>query len=238
MHTPEFQSMACQRLYADVIIRWQSDTSRSSVTRCTCLEPRSNRSQHKANRALVHSPEKWLHNRIYCSSNRSKQIQEIHTAYSAGTQYTRQSLNEKQHPWLHRPTVTVCEAMYIVFHSNFAAFIVCRRYKPCGFLGFVWTDCWGNKSYYVITSPAKSNSNVNQLLLYDVITLPVNFKQWFVTKKAWISWPGNGHNLTYTLSKDFSNVNGQRRSNLTRFYAWYNLTGSSREISSWSNYRI
>ena len=32
---------------------------------------------------------------LYCPSNRSKQIKETHTAYSAGTQYTRQSLNEK-----------------------------------------------------------------------------------------------------------------------------------------------
>ena len=46
-------------------------------------------------------------------------------------------------------------------HSNFAAYIVCRRYKPCEFSGFVWTDCCGNKSYYVITSPA-NNSRTNQ----------------------------------------------------------------------------
>ena len=44
--------------------------------------------------------------------------------------------------------------MYVVFYSNFAAYIVCRRYKPCEFPGFVWIECWGNKSYYVITSPA------------------------------------------------------------------------------------
>ena len=44
--------------------------------------------------------------------------------------------------------------MYVVFHSNFASYIVYRRYKPCEFLEFVWTDCWGNKSNYVITSPA------------------------------------------------------------------------------------
>ena len=44
--------------------------------------------------------------------------------------------------------------MYVVFHSNFAAYIVYRGYKPCEFLEFVWTDCWGNKSNYVITSPA------------------------------------------------------------------------------------
>ena len=52
----------------------------------------------------------------------------------------------------------VCEAMYVVFHPNFAAFIVCRRYKPCEFLGLVWTDCWGNKSDYDITSPAANFS--------------------------------------------------------------------------------
>ena len=49
-----------------------------------------------------YSPEKWLHNRIYCPSNRSKQIKETHTAYSTGTQYTRQSLNEKQHTWFYK----------------------------------------------------------------------------------------------------------------------------------------
>ena len=32
--------------------------------------------------------------------------------------------------------------------------IVSQRYDPCEFPGFVWTDCWGNKSCYVITSPA------------------------------------------------------------------------------------
>ena len=31
---------------------------------------------------------------------------------------------------------------------------MCRHYRPCEFLGFVWTDCWGDKSNYVITSPA------------------------------------------------------------------------------------
>ena len=50
----------------------------------------------------------------------------------------------------------VCEAMYVVFHSNFAAYIVYRRYKQCEFLEFVWTDCWGYKSNYVITSPANN----------------------------------------------------------------------------------
>ena len=65
---------------------------------------------------------------------------------------------KKKHAWLYRQTVIVCEAMYVVFHSNFAACIVCRRDKPCECPGFVWTDCRGNKSYYVITSPANSKS--------------------------------------------------------------------------------
>ena len=105
----------------------------------------------------TYSLEKWLYNRIYCPSNRSKQIKETHTAYGPDTQYTRQSLNENQNTWLHRRTVIGCEAMYVLFHSNFAAFNVCQRYESCGFPGFVWTDCWGNKSYYVITSPANSS---------------------------------------------------------------------------------
>ena len=50
---------------------------------------------------ILNSPEKWLHNRIYYPSNRSKQIQATHTGHSASSQYTRQSLNEKQHTWLH-----------------------------------------------------------------------------------------------------------------------------------------
>ena len=49
------------------------------------------------------SSEKWLYDRIYCPSNRSKQMQETHMVYSAGTQF---SLNEKQHTWLSQ-TITV-----------------------------------------------------------------------------------------------------------------------------------
>ena len=61
--------------------------------------------------------------------------------------------------------------MYIVFHSNFAAYIVCRSYKRCKFLGFVWTDCRGNKSYYVITSPAncsESDIGIKWAIIYIV----------------------------------------------------------------------
>ena len=60
------------------------------------------------------------------------------------------------HGFTSRQFSPVKPCMLHVFHSNFAAFIVCRRYKPCEFPRFVWTDCWGNKSHYVITSPANS----------------------------------------------------------------------------------
>ena len=90
--------------------------------------------------SIHNSLGKWLHNWIIYPSNRSKQIQETHMACSGGKQYKLQSLNEKQE----KQTSYVCEAMYVVFHSNFAAYIVCHRYKPCEFLGFVWTDYWGN----------------------------------------------------------------------------------------------
>ena len=52
--------------------------------------------------------------------------------------------------WLHRKQQSVKPCM--LFHPNFAAYIACRRYQPCEFPGFVWTDCWGNKFKYVITS--------------------------------------------------------------------------------------
>ena len=70
--------------------------------------PRGQNQMNSFSASIIHvftqgnSPEKLCHNRICCPSNRSKQVQETHTAYIADTQYTRQSLNEKQHTWLHR----------------------------------------------------------------------------------------------------------------------------------------
>ena len=142
---------------------------RGSLTPLIEVDYRS--SPNKGNEQVCYSPEKWLHNRIFCPSNRSKQIQETHTACSAGTQYTRRSLNEKRHTWLHRQITIVCEAMYAAFHSNFAAHIVCWHCKPCEFPGFVWTDCWGNKSYYVITSPANT---VTQTIHNNTVLEPWN----------------------------------------------------------------
>ena len=50
-----------------------------------------------------YSPEKWLHYKWICHpSNRSKQIQETHTAYSVDTQPTWQSLSGRQHTRRHR----------------------------------------------------------------------------------------------------------------------------------------
>ena len=64
---------------------------------------------------------------------------------------------KNKYVWLHRRQLSVCEAMYVIFHSNFAVYIVCQRCKPCEFLWFVWTDCRGNKSYYVIISSANTH---------------------------------------------------------------------------------
>ena len=51
--------------------------------------------------------------------------------------------------------------MNVVFHSNFAAYILFWHYKPCEFLGFVCTDCWGNANcVIVITSPANWDINL------------------------------------------------------------------------------
>ena len=89
-----------------------------------------------------YSPEKWLHNWIATGPNKSKKLTRrtspAHTTHGAQVRIN--------------PT-------YVVFYSNFAAYILCRRYKPCEFLGLVWTDCWDNKSDYDITSPATSVYN-------------------------------------------------------------------------------
>ena len=66
--------------------------------------------------------------------------------------------------------------MYVVFHSNFAACIVFRRYQPCEFLGFVWTDYCGNKSNYVITSPANClRCEMTQSAIFSEIVLKALF---------------------------------------------------------------
>ena len=41
-------------------------------------------------------------------------------------------------------------------YSNFALHSVCRRCKPHESMAFVWTDSWGSKFYYVITSLANT----------------------------------------------------------------------------------
>ena len=65
----------------------------------------------------IYLPEKLLHNWIYYPSNRSKQTRETHTGDSAGTQFTRQSLNEKQHTYVASEIgqQLVCEAYCILF---------------------------------------------------------------------------------------------------------------------------
>ena len=66
----------------------------------------------------------------------------------------QESFNEKQQAWLHRQVI-VFKVVYVIFHLNFALYIVVYRCnKPCEFLGFVWTGYWGKLSnyMYVITS--------------------------------------------------------------------------------------
>ena len=70
-----------------------------------------------------YSPEKWLHKWICHPSNRSKQIQEIHTACSADTQPTRQSLSGRQHTRRHR--LLTCS---LWCHVCCFSFKLCRVY--------------------------------------------------------------------------------------------------------------
>ena len=70
-----------------------------------------------------YSPEKWLHKWICHPSNRSKQIQEIHTACSADTQPTWQSLSGRQHTRRHR--LLTCS---LWCHVCCFSFKLCRVY--------------------------------------------------------------------------------------------------------------
>ena len=113
---------------------------------------------------FLNSPEKWLHNRICYPSNPSRQIKETHTAYSAGTPYTRQSwMKNNMHAFTDNKVLCVKPCMQF-FIQTLPRVFVCRLYQPCEFLEFVWTDCWGNKSNYVITSPANTSKRLMHIV--------------------------------------------------------------------------
>ena len=58
---------------------------------------------------------------------------------------------------------------------------MCRHYRPCGFLGFVWTDCWGDKSNYVITSPANCQcKNMTTCIPLSTQNTFSNNMKWYV----------------------------------------------------------
>ena len=57
-------------------------------------------------------------NRMSCPSNRSKQSQETDSLYR------RHTICAAKFEW----QVVVCKSMYVAFHSNFTAYIVCWRY--------------------------------------------------------------------------------------------------------------
>ena len=63
---------------------------------------------------------------------------------------------------------------------------MCQRYKPCGFPGFVWTDCWGNIYYYVITSLA----NVLGELFWRISLLACRI---MLAKDSFLSYYQNSH---------------------------------------------
>ena len=69
--------------------------------------------------------EKWLHNRIYCPSNWSKQIQKTHTAYSAAHNIHGKVWMKKKS--IHASQTDSCPLWnhVFVFHSNFAVYIYC-----------------------------------------------------------------------------------------------------------------
>ena len=65
---------------------------------------------------ILNSPEKWLHNRIYCPSNRSKQIQETHTGHSGEfTIYAAKSEWKTTYTASHRITVYLWSHVYLFF---------------------------------------------------------------------------------------------------------------------------
>ena len=146
---------------------------RGTVAPCPVLQPAQvspNIYTPENQMATTYSPEKWLHNRIYCPSNRSKQIQETHTAYSTGTQYARQSLNEKQYKWLHRRCQCFSFKLYRVY--------CVPHYKRVSFLDLVG-PMLGNKSCYVITFSANCS-----LSFLDLRGRHARAKDW-----AWITVP-------------------------------------------------
>ena len=76
-------------------------------------------------------PRKWLHNWITLVAqaigpNKSKKIARLIVP----------ARNIHSKVWKNM--------MYLVFHLNFAEYIVCRPNKACEILGFVWINCLGN----------------------------------------------------------------------------------------------
>ena len=73
--------------------------------------------------------------------------------------------------------------MYVVLHSNFAMYTVCRCFRLCKSLAFIWTNWWGSWSYYAITSQANSIHQfplpVEHIIQSSSVKLKVRVTQWF-----------------------------------------------------------
>ena len=72
-------------------------------------------------------------NRISCPSNRSKQSQETDSLYR------RHTICAAKFEW----QVVVCKSIYVAFHSNFTAYIVCWRYiHDISYVSFLFCFCF------------------------------------------------------------------------------------------------
>ena len=107
--------------------------------------------------------------------------------------YTRQILNENN--------ITLFTDGNCLSVKLCMLYTVCRYCKQDGeFLRFVWTDCWGNKSYYVITctanSPAKCYVIIHRYQVYlitlylswttiELITTQKSMEHWCIVAVAW-----------------------------------------------------
>ena len=83
-------------------------------------------------------------------------------------------------------------------YSNFALHSVCRRCKPHESMAFVWTDSWGSKFYYVITSLANTILLVimtwaiskKMALFWDILsTQKAKFQIWYLSEFLVVLWP-------------------------------------------------
>ena len=134
---------------------------------------------------MDNSPEKWLCNRDYHPSNRSKQIQETHTITAAKFECCARS-----HAW-----------MLFIFQT--------LPRVLCEFLGTVWTYCRNDNPHCTITSPANwSWHRMKRFILNFVFFMIPYYKCfWYATYDCFsnISPHKILHLLQPVMTKNFKN---------------------------------